>query len=288
MRPYTSIVAAAAVLLLFTGCIETHLLVSVRPDGSGTLRETVKLNSEVLAPMMELAQAMNQGDAEEGAEAPPPPPPPDIFAEEEIRAKASTFGEGVRFLSYERIEADGKSGYTAEFAFSNINALKLNSNPGAALPAMPGQVVDEAGDADDMVLFTFTKGKPSRLIIRPPAMDSKDETEHAETAETPAAEDAQDGADEAASEEMKKIFSDMRVSIRVHVDGDIVGTNASFRDGSTITILDIDFSKLMENEETVKQLEAMDDLTPAQMKELVSKIPGITFDSADEIEVSFK
>ncbi|MCZ7556212.1 MAG: hypothetical protein M5R41_07415 [Bacteroidia bacterium] len=288
MKRYVFPVFAALLLLISTGCIETHLLVKVRPDGSGTLRETVKLNSDVLLPMMELAQAMNQGEAEEGAEAPPPPPPPDIFSEDEIRSRAASYGEGVRYLSHERIDTEGKSGYSAEYAFSNINALKLNSNPAAALPDMPGQVIEEGDDADDLVLFTFTKGSPSRLIIRPPAMDEKNEANTAETPEPVPTQEEQSQPDEAASEEMKKIFSEMRVSIRVQIDGDIVGTNASYRDGSTITILDIDFSKLMENEETIKQLEAMEDLTPAQMKELVSKIPGITFDSADEIEIRFK
>ncbi len=296
MNRIMPIIASAALILLTVGCIETHLLVTVRPDGSGTIQETLKMNSEVLLPLMQMAQAMNEtqeGEAGAVSDPPPPPPPPmDLFSEKDIRDRAAAHGKDVWYVSHELVDDGTKRGYNAEYAFKDISKLNLNSNPASSLPEFPGETTEGGDDAEDFVLFSFTRGRPAKLIIRPPAMDKADKAEVEEPAapeaETQTADSSISIDETAAGEQMKRIFQEMRVSIRVKVDGDIVSSNATYRDGDVITILDIDFSSLMENEETMKQLEAMEDMDPAQMKDIIARIPGLKFDTAKEIEVLFK
>jgi hypothetical protein len=288
MKSLNTLFATAIITLLFSGCIETHVLLSLRTDGSGTIREEVKISSEVVVPLMELAHAMKSqgeeaGDADES-------PTMQMFTEKEIRERAKKFGAGVYYVMHEVTIDEKMHGYVAEYTFADINSLRLNSNPGDAMPAFPGEDEGIDHEEEDLVEFSFTRGETARLVIRPPAMQDKSGSEHAD-ADSGVEIDAETGGEEEDAErmdELRGMFEDMRVSIIVEILGDVIKSNAMFRDGRRITILDIDFSILMENEDALKQLDSRQDLTPAQVKQLITRIPGIRFDPSDEIEVTFR
>ncbi len=279
-------------LLLTSGCIEMHLLLSLKPDGSGTIRETVLMNSQVIGPMREMAAAM-QAEAEQNGTT-PPPPSSDPLGEEQIRNGAERFGSGVQYVSHELIDDGEKQGYRAVYSFSDINAVRTSQNPTSAIPEFPGDDGSgtlEGEEDDETVTFAFTPGAPARLVITPAGLnDDKDEvTEDPAIPEGDA--DFQAEAQEMAEqnkEEMKQLFRGMRVSIAVQFEGDIVRTNANFREGNTVTVIDVDFDALLDNEEALSKLERADDLDPEEIKALMRSIPGIRFETEDSIEVLFR
>lgn len=300
--------------VFLTGCIETHLLVTVKKDGSGTVRETVKMKKD-LGPMMQaMMMSMKEGleasgmEMEEGAttqDAPPDAPPPDapspdappqadnaaapsvldMFNEEDIKKGGARMGSGVRYVSHEMIDNDAHAGYVAVYAFDNINTVAVDQNPTAAMPAMPG-TEGETDEDRELVAFSFIPGNPAQLIIRPPRDAGKDEpaAEQAETEQTPEAE----GEAAAGMEQMREIFRDMRMTVQIAVDGDIKKTNASYVEGSTITMIDVNFNALLDDPELLKQLEKMGDVDPAAAMEMMKKIPGLRVETAEEISVTFK
>lgn len=279
-------------LLLTSGCIEMHLLLSLKPDGSGTIRETVLMSSQVIGPMREMAAAM-QAEAEQNGTT-PPPPSSDPLGEEQIRKGAERFGAGVQYVSHEMIDDGEKQGYRAVYSFSDINAVRTSQNPTSAIPEFPGDngegETEGQGD-DETVSFAFTPGSPATLVITPAGLnEDKDQTIKESTAPEGDAEfqaEAQEMAEQ-NKEEMKQLFRGMRVSIAVQLEGEIVRSNASFREGNTVTVIDVDFDALLDNEDALSKLERADDLDPAEIKALMRSIPGIRFETEDSIEVLFR
>jgi hypothetical protein len=74
----------------------------------------------------------------------------------------------------------------------------------------------------------------------------------------------------------------------VNVRGTIEETNATYRNGSTITLMEMEFGKIFSNEETFKSLAQSNPDTLQSMKELVEEVPGIKVELNEVVEVRFK
>jgi hypothetical protein len=312
------------------GCIETQMLITVHKDGSGTIRETLMMSKAMLEPLKEMVAAMKDatteigeaaddtqsddtqsgdtqaddtqsGDTQSGdtqsddtqsgqPQAGETPPPFELFSDEEIRGKAEKLGRGVCYVSHEMHEDDERQGYTAMYSFNDISTVQVNQNPGASVPSFPGS--EEVMESDEeLVMFSFTKGNPATLVIRPPKGGSESETEPGEAGQEPTdgqqAEQEGDGSEE-GFEQMKEFLRGMKVTVQVAVDGDIEKTNASYVDGSTITVIDLSFDRLIDDPELMKQLQKSDEMSPAAAKEMLKNIPGIRVEMEEEITVTFK
>src|SRR5689334_16533413 len=75
--------------LVLTGCINASTLIKVKPDGSGTLEQTVLMNAQAFRGMF---SAM-------GADGKPAQVGPSTVNEAELKAAASKLGEGVTYVS---------------------------------------------------------------------------------------------------------------------------------------------------------------------------------------------
>lgn len=297
---------------ILTGCIETQMLVTVKKDGSGTIRETLKMKKAMLEPLKEMAAAMKEATEEIGEEpsdAPrndarqdetdqdATPPSLDIFSDQEIRGNAAKLGRGVRYVSHEMHDDDEMQGYTALYSFDDINTVHVNQNPGASVPTLPGG--EEMMESDEeLVLFSFTPGNPATLVIRPPKGDESEsaaaqgEPEEEETDEQQTSDEQQTTEGEQSGEEgfeqMKEFLRDMKVLVQVAVEGKIAQSNATYIDGSTITVIDLNFNSLIDDPELLKKLEKSDEMGPAAAKEMLKNIPGIRVETEEEITVTFK
>ncbi|MDT8324528.1 MAG: hypothetical protein RRA94_10470, partial [Bacteroidota bacterium] len=174
MKRTFGMIAILGLALLVSGCIETTTLIRVNKDGSGTVEETVKMNKMVVGMMTGMASSMQDAFKSEGAEesaasddAPTPEDEP-MFSEEKARAQGEKMGPGVELLSYEDIDDKASTGFTAVYSFENINELRVNQNPGASMPSMPGETESEEGEDEEFVLFAFSPGSPAQLEITPP------------------------------------------------------------------------------------------------------------------------
>src|SRR3954447_6374417 len=100
MKALCLLFAAFVALFGLTGCLQMEQVVKLKADGSGTIEETVVLSKAGLAAMEQMVGALGPatGKKKEGASA-----MPDLYDEAKIKAAAAKMGDGVTFVSAERI-----------------------------------------------------------------------------------------------------------------------------------------------------------------------------------------
>ncbi len=267
----------AVVLLFLSGCFQIIEVMHLNPDGSGTVEESMLLSKKFFAGINEM---MGGFTGEVGAK----PEPLQLFDPAKLREQASAMGEGVTYRSGKKLETADFTGYTAVYAFTDINKLNLNPQ-GAALgvPAAKGQSARMLG-------FRFSKsspGSPATLTIEQPA--GKRDPAGPPAPEAPATETAppRGTARDEEAVELAKMFMGMKFVLALDIKGAIISTNATYRDGNRITVLDFDMEKLGNS---LAELEKFNRLKPGSLgeaKELLKDIPGMKVDMNDKLTVVF-
>ncbi|NTU98341.1 MAG: hypothetical protein HGA62_11105, partial [Chlorobiaceae bacterium] len=137
----------------------------------------------------------------------------------------------------------------------------------------------------EYVRFRFEKGSSSRLLVE---LDQTQEKGGA-SSPAPASSATTPEQQKMAAELMKQFFKGMRVYLAVDVQGRVTGTSATYLSGNRITLVDMDFDKLMAHP---KQFAAFNALgpnpSPEQMQKIVRTIPGLKVETRKELEVRFK
>jgi len=271
MKALRLLFAAIVAMFGLTGCLQMEQVVKLKPDGSGTVEETVVLSKAGLAAMEQMIGAFAAGGdkKKEGA-----PAMPDLYDEAKLKAAASKMGEGVTFVSAKKIDGEQGKGFTAIYAFTDVNKLKLDQNPGEALPDSGGP--KPAGNKKEPILFQFDKGSPAQVTLKMPAPEFKPKEKQPE------------GMEDMAMQMMQQMFKDMRISIVVEVQGTISETNAEYRDGSRVTLMDMDFNKVMANPEKFKALAKANPQSLQEAKTLIKGLDGVKIETAPEVKIKFQ
>ena len=265
-----ALVGSAA--LLVSGCIEISTSILVRRDGSGTIEQTVLLTTTFI----ELMESFGQGDALGEGE---------FVDEDELRDQALALGEGVSLTSFEPVSADQGRGYTAVYEFNDVENLRINQNPSELLPSTPAGESGE--DPEEFYSFAFKDGTPAILTILSPSLSELQET----------AEDGQEDSrdtdenaelDEEMLELFRTLYEGMRIGIAVEVEGTIVETNASYVDGSRVTILELDFGEVLRNEGMFEELAAASPESLEETKQMLQDVPGIRIEVEREVVIRFR
>lgn len=280
MKKMPLLVALAVLLFSMTACFQVETRVKLKPDGTGTVEETMMLSDQMLTGMTSM---MGPSGGEEGKKQKEKEEIPDLYDPAALKAKAAGMGEGVTFVSGKSIAVKGWRGYKAVYAFKDINKLMLEQNPGKALPGAGAGMTQEAGGD---TIFKFVKGPPAKLVIRHP----KPKPEEKVTQSTPSAEKPAEAgpASAAEAEALAKMFEGMKFSMVVEPVGDIIETNATHRAGSEITMMDLDFGKLLAKPEQLARLKDLQGASFEDAKDLLKKIPGMKVDLNDELLVTFR
>jgi len=286
IRKLWTLVLSVAAVAALAGCIDVETLVKVKPDGSGTVEEKVLMKKELVAMMQNMGASMGAtGETESGFS---------LLDRDELEKDAQAMGDGVTLISAEALSTDTGEGYLARFAFEDINALRLNQNPGDRAPSEGGQGDGpEVGSKNETLIFSFTPGDEPVLIIQPPVEDTSGTADAKETTGKagPEAADAASTADEAAQAQammmMQQMFDGLRVAIHLEVEGEIIETNATHRDGSRVTLMEMDFSKLLQDPERFQAFVKSDPDSLEGAKELMKDLPGAKVDLNDEIKIRF-
>jgi len=79
----------------------------------------------------------------------------------------------------------------------------------------------------------------------------------------------------------------MKMALVVEVNGSIVETNATHRDGRRITIIDFDLAKLGSSLPQLEKLKRLQGSSLADAKELMKDFPGMKLDLNDRLKVLF-
>lgn len=258
-------------LVTLAGCFEVSTVVSLKPDGSGTISERMLMSREALSQMK---PAGGKEKKEKSGGMP---------EKEALEKKTKDYGEGVTFLGVHPVVTKTHEGFEAVYAFRDINTIHVSRNPDASASADSSSGTPKKDK--QYVLFRFEKGTPSKLLIE---LDQElDRAAPASSAKPPAASSPEQ--QKMAAELMKQFFKGMRVFLAVDIEGSVVGTNAMHLSGNRITLVAMDFDKLMAHP---KQFAAFNALGPNSsmqaMQKILRNIPGLKVEGQKEVEVRFR
>lgn len=275
MRTLLLMVMIAICTLFVAGCLQVQTVVKVKPDGSGTIEERTVMKGQMAMMMMAMSQMGNdQGDPKKRTKS-------GLYSEEEMKKRAAEMGEGVTFVSGKEIKVEDGQGYEAVFAFKDISTLKLSESPDVNPMGSSSDEGNEGGKKEKKyVTFAFTKGSPATLTVYMPPREKKEKTKTVEKKD--------DQEMKAGMAMARAIFKDLKFSSVIQVQGSIVETDATFRDGSTVTLFDVDFDKLMADETLMSKAMESEDLSDEEAKELMKKYPGIKIETNKATKIRFR
>ena len=266
--------AAGFVVLLFTlaGCLEISTVVSVKPDGTGTVSEQMLMSKNSFSEMI-LTDGDKKGQSGQ------------LPGKEAFEKKSLGMGDGVHFVSVRPIVTKTQAGYEAIYSFRDINLLQVNSAPDSGVSADSTSEEHASKRNKQYVRFSLKKDSPSRLVI------VRDHEKKASLSGSPDAAKPQQNAEQLkmATTIMKQFLKGMRVFMAVDVNGSILSTNATYRKEKRITLMDVTFDKLLANTKQFASFAALgSDPSSEEMQKILKKIPGIKLETQREVEVSFQ
>ena len=281
------------ILLSMVSCLQIDTLIKVKHDGSGSIEETFMMSKEVVQLMKGMVGQMMEGMAESGKGPPAKQPEQkqamesfNLFDEAKLKQEAGAKGEGVTYVSGKKIATDAFEGYRAVYAFADINKLRLNQNPSDSVPSDPSG--SGSGNKEEHVTFHFTKGAPATLIVKLPEEKPVKKDDAAESAEAPKPSPVEKQQSEMMLAQMKQMFKGMKIAMAIEVEGAVVQTNATHREGSRITMMELDFGKLLEMPEKLLQFSQLEPETLEDAKKFMKDLPGIKVEMNKEVMIKFK
>jgi len=260
-------------VLALAGCLQSKTVISVNRDGSGTVEETFLMKNEFVEMMAGMSAEAGQEKFS-------------LLDKEELTTKAAAMGEGVVLKSAEPVSNEWGQGYVATFSFPDVSKLRVNQDPSSDLPSQAAMAGGEVqSETPDFVTFSLNRGNPATLqIILPGDQGSGNDTSEQDMNDS--------GGEEAVSPEdmqgIQEFYKDMKMSVVVKLNGRVVDSNASFRDGNVITLMDIDFNKILENPEQTKKLMASQPDSVLQFEQLMKDVNGIKFETKNQVQVRFR
>jgi hypothetical protein len=163
----------------------------------------------------------------------------------------------------------------------DINKLKLSQQSG-----VPG---DSSKPRSLPLTFHFSKGPPATLTIVQPKAKASGDTSTKDDKDLASIDGG--GPSEMNDENAKKfmeLFMGMKILLAVEMNGTIVSTNATHRDGNRLTLVNFDLAQLGNSLPELEKLLLLKNSPFEESKELLTGIPGITFDLNEKVTVVFK
>lgn len=288
-RSWLTAVALALAAVLLSACFEYEQVVTVGADGSGSIRESSFIKGPAAAMMrsMDEQEKSEDGSLEVST---------GVDTEQTARDRAGSFGEGVRFVSWERISEDEREGTIAVYEFDDVTALRLGTGP----PDMeePGAMESEdevEGEGDtEGIGFRFERQGAKRVLVAAFDFEGQDEPEEASEATSEGEEgdpmgEMMDDMAQGMTEMMKPMLEGMRMRTVVEIDGEVLESDAPVDEGSRVVLMDMDFDTLMADEEGEAKFNALGaDPSMGEVREALAGMPGITFPATDEVRIVFR
>ena len=275
MKRRLHLAVVVASVLLLSGCVEIGSVLTVNRDGSAVIEETTLLGAQLSALM-----AMGTAQAGRGGAAAPDTPTL-VMSRDKAEAKAKAMGPGVTVRSLEDLKMpDGRQGQKVVYAIANIGNVKyevgdMNTTTANGTPSVP-------------IVFTFNNGM---LTIRNPRSQPTPAAQapagSPTAGATPGAMSTMPTEQELAM--VKSLVTGMRVSMFVKAASGIASTDATYVDGDTVTLYDVQVDKLLDNPAVMAKFSAMSDgTTPAQAAEALKDVPGVRAELKESITIRLK
>jgi len=223
-----------------SGCINSTGLIKVKPDGSGTIEQTMLVNMQALKGLMAGMDPQGQMKQSGG-----------MMNEADFKRAAERMG--VKPVSITPVKEGGFEGYKSVFAFDDISKIRVDQDP--QMSGSTSGSFSKAPANNNPIRFGFTRqGGNSVLTI---TVDEPTTTGAAkERADAPSGGKGTQDVDPAMMAIMKAMFQGFKVGIDLEVEGKILKTNADYVNGSRVTLLEIDMAALLADEAKLKELQS--------------------------------
>lgn len=282
-RFYSRLLPISAVSLALSSCIEVTETVHLKVDGSGTIVEETIMGAQMSAMIAQMAALGG-----EGAKA------PDMFGEDAAKKRAGKMGKDVTVGKVEKIDKDGHTGSRVTYNFTDINTLTLSLSDGASGLSDMAPGAGEKPEKDDKkeVPVTFTYKDKVLTMVNPTPQKAGGGARDAGGRDAEADADkpkAEEGADAVQAQAMAmNMMKDMKMSLKVVIESGIAETDATFKDGNTITLTEMDMNKLLANPDAMKKLQNLNPQDPAEMQENLKGMDGVKVETKDKVTVKLK
>ena len=219
-------------VLLLAGCFQTHTVIFLNADGSGTIEETVLLASYAV----NMLAGFGSTDSTQAFS---------LIDEEKLMARADSLGEGVTFSGVEELTENGFEGYVATYAFTDINQIRLTDNSDALRLGDDDGENEQVGGMNglglDGVTFAY---QPGVLEIHIPREDEPETDIHPDSLAAETEKIRQQMQEQGGL--IRGFLGDARMSASIVFPGIITETNASYADSTTVTLVDILFGSMLD------------------------------------------
>ena len=270
MKKITLLLTFILLSSFFAGCLQIETTLTVEKDGSGTINEKVLFSKTFVKMIKDFTEAFQDSASTEEFT---------LFEVDDIKADAKNYGENVKYVSHELINNENWEGYQAVYSFDDITEVQISPDPDSKV-ALDDQSTET--EEEEYYFFKFVKGDTPQLIIDRPDIElSADTDEYDESEET-------EQTNEEENEEFVKMMEGMKIDIAVEVDGEIVNTNATYVQGSKITLFEMDLSEMMKNKEVFKEFKKNEPDNIEEMKQYLEKLSGLKIEVEKPITINFK
>lgn len=252
------LVSTALALLAMPGCISQTTLIRVKPDGSGTLTQTVAMRVEMADGMRDMSRGFEQGRSNQT----PAKRPQELFPESRARALAAELGKGVTFVSSEPIKSRDVEGQKAVYAFQDIEALRVVQEPNPpGLAGIPLAELARDTGLREPLTFRFDRRSDGSSVVTavfPPPVGASER-------------DFSEGGGEGESAPsgplatQTRMLKGLRVVVILEVEGKVLRSSSRYVQGSSVTLTDVDFDLLLADAKRLWQLRGMQDLETAKI-----------------------
>jgi hypothetical protein len=274
MRKIIFLFNIALLAILFAGCLQVDTTINLKKDGSGTINEKILMSKTFVNMMKEFATAFQDSSTAAEEEF-------SLFKDDEIIADAKEYGDDVKYVSHEFISNDQWEGYEVVYSFDDISKIRIQPDPDSKMGMSEGEA--EVEEPDEYYFFKFKKGDVSELIIDRPPIEFDNDSTSQESSD----EDAEGSEDEFGDEAMK-MMEGMKINIAINFEGDITNSNATYVEGSTVTLFHMNLGEMMKNKEAFKEFKNKEPENIEEMKEFMEQFPGMKIEIEKPVSVKFK
>ncbi len=252
---------ALLIALGSAGCLRSTTTIDLKADGSGTIVQETAVSAQALGMLQGLAGANQTGEK-----------PPQLFGEEQARKAAATMG--VTFVSGEAVKTGDLEGYRARYAFDDISKVTVKMDQGTDSVA-PGSDTKKPPFG-----FTFKRGAAASVLT----IQMPDQTPGAAGAlpiPGGGGSDAEKAQAAQAMAMMKMMMRGLFVDVALNVNGRIIKSNAPYVEGSRVTLMQIDFDKLLSDDTALLKLQSAKDIKS------LAAVPGLKVVTEPIVTIEF-
>lgn len=232
-------------------------------NGSGTIEHSMVFTPAALAQLKQFASFA--GGAGQTF---------DPMSEQQARDLASVIGEGVTYVSSRPVTTSTGQGRDATYAFTDVNLLKISTQPPApaGLPVRPAGL--DAGSGET-ITFALTREPTGNVVLHihvpePNWFDSL----------AKATASGQLGM-------IKTLLAGAHILLAAEPAGTLVGSSSPYSDGRRVILLEVDVDQVFKDETLLPRLQAA--TTIDELKTIIKDVPAaLKINLEREITIEFK